>query len=82
MVWAAVTETERSPLLFVTYGVKLNSQHYIANILQGCLLPWAKKHVQGVPWSLQPLALPKSPSPGFRGNPLIHKKGSLACKEP
>ena len=53
MVWAAVTETGRSPLLFVPSGVKLNFQRYIADILEGCLLPWAKKHFQGVPWSLQ-----------------------------
>ena len=53
MVWAAVTETGRSPLLFVPSGVKFNSQRYIAEILEGCLLPWTKKHFQGVPWSLQ-----------------------------
>ena len=53
MVWAAVTKTGKPPLLFVPSGVKLNSQRYIADILEGCLLPWAKKHFQGVPWSLQ-----------------------------
>ena len=39
--------------VFVPSGVKLNSQRYTARILEGCLLPWAKKHLQGVPWSLQ-----------------------------
>ena len=52
-IWAAVTETGKSPLLFVPFGVKLNSQRYIADILENCLLPWAKKHFQGLPWSLQ-----------------------------
>ena len=62
MAGAAVTETERSPLLFVPSGVKLNSQRYIADILEGCLLPWAKKHFQGVPWSLQQDSAPSHAS--------------------
>ena len=53
MVWVIVTETGRSPLLFVPSGAKLNSQRYIADILKSCLLPWAKTHFQGVPISLQ-----------------------------
>ena len=36
MVWAA---TGRCPLVFVPSGVKLNSQRYISNILEGELLP-------------------------------------------
>ena len=44
MVWAAVTATGRTPLLFVPSGVKLNSPRYIKDILEGCLLPWANKH--------------------------------------
>ena len=51
MVWAAVTETGRSPLLFVTSGVKLNSQHFIADILEDCLLPWAKSTSKELPGS-------------------------------
>ena len=44
MIWAIVTEAERSPLLFVPTGVKLNCQRYIADILEDCLRLWAKKH--------------------------------------
>ena len=53
MVWAAVTETGRSPLLFVLSGVKLNSQQYITDTLECCLLPWANQHFQGKQWTLQ-----------------------------
>ena len=53
MVWGAVTATRRSPLVFVPSGVKLNSQRYISDILEICLLPWAKEHFQGSAWSLQ-----------------------------
>ena len=53
MVWAAVTETGKSPLLLVPSGVKLNSQWYITDILEGCLLPWTNQHFQGEQWTLQ-----------------------------
>jgi hypothetical protein len=53
MVWAAVTATGRSPLVFVPSGVKLNSQRYISDILEAVLLPWARKHFNGSPWSFQ-----------------------------
>ena len=39
MVWAAITATGRSPLVFVPSGVKLNSQGYISDILEAELLP-------------------------------------------
>ena len=38
MMWAAVTAIGRSLLLFVPTGVKLNSERYISDILEGCLL--------------------------------------------
>ena len=53
MVWVAVTKTGRFPLLFVPAGVKFNFQRYIADILEGCLLPWAKMHFQRISWFLQ-----------------------------
>ena len=53
MVWAVVTATGRSPLLFVPTGVKLNSERYILDILEGCLLPWTKQHFKDEPWTLQ-----------------------------
>ncbi|KAF2362988.1 hypothetical protein FHG87_006253 [Trinorchestia longiramus] len=68
MVWEAVTDTGRSPLVFVPCGVKLNSERYISLILESKLLPWAKKHFQGSPWSLQQdLAPSTQPKLGFRG---------------
>ena len=57
IVWAAITATGRSPLVFVPSGVKLNSQHYISDILEAELLPWARKHSDGAPpWTLQDFA--------------------------
>ena len=53
MVWAAVTTTRRSPLCFVPTGVKLNSERYVLDILEDCLLPWAKQHFKDEPWTLQ-----------------------------
>ena len=62
MVWAAVTATGRSPLLFVPTGVKLNSERYVANILEGCLLPWAKKYFKNEAWTLQQDSAPSHAS--------------------
>ncbi|KAF2344732.1 hypothetical protein FHG87_024512 [Trinorchestia longiramus] len=53
MVWAAVTATGRSPLVFVPCGIKLNSERYIYLILASKLLPWATEHFQDSLWSLQ-----------------------------
>ena len=39
MVWAAVIEPGRSPLVFVEQGVKLNQENYRNDILVGSLLP-------------------------------------------
>lgn len=80
MVWAAVTETGRSPLLFVPSGVKLNSQRYIADILQGCLLPWAKKHFQGAPWTLQQDSAPSHASK-ITQSWIQRKIPAFICKE-
>ena len=63
MVWAAVTATGRSPLVFVPFGVKLDSQRYISDILEGELLPWAREHFEGVPWTFQQ---DSAPSHGLR----------------
>ena len=52
-VWMAITATGRSPLVFLTSGVKLNSQRYISDILETELLPWARTHFHGAPWTLQ-----------------------------
>ena len=50
------------PSASVLFGAKLNSERYIADILEDCLLPWAKKHVQGVPRFLQQDSAPSHAS--------------------
>ena len=50
---AAVTPSGRTPLIIVSSGEKLNSERYVSNILESHLLPWADKHFQELPWSLQ-----------------------------
>ena len=47
IVWATVTATGRSLLIFVPSGVKLNSERYISDILNAELLPWARLHFDG-----------------------------------
>lgn len=44
MVWAGVTASGRTPLVFVPEGVKINAQKYQEIILEGCLKPWAQSH--------------------------------------
>ena len=53
MVWAAVTESGRSPLVFVEQGVKLNREKYRNDILVGSLLSWAKEHFKKLPWTFR-----------------------------
>ena len=53
MVWAAVTKSGRSPLVFVEQGVKLKQENYQNDILVGSLLPWAKEHFKKRPWMFQ-----------------------------
>ena len=53
MVWAAVNESRRSPLVFVKQGVKLNQEDYRNDILVGSLLSWVKEHFEKRPWTFQ-----------------------------
>ena len=53
MVWAAVTESGRSPLVFVEQGVKRNQENYRNDILAGSLLPRAKEHFKKHSWTFQ-----------------------------
>ena len=62
MVWAAVTTTRRFLLLFIPMGVKLNSEQCVSDILEGCLLPWAKQHFKDKPWTLQQDSMPSHSS--------------------
>lgn len=87
MVWAAITATGRSPLVFVPSGVKLNSQRYISDILGGELLPWARKHFDDVPWTLQQDSAPsrgsKMTQSWIRAHiPAFHSKDELPSWSP
>lgn len=42
MVWAAVSQEGKSPLVFVSRGAKINTKYYVDCILKQALLPWAK----------------------------------------
>lgn len=53
MVWAAVTENGRSPLVFIPQGVKINAKIYQDLILEGCLMPWADAHFGKKQWTFQ-----------------------------
>ena len=47
MVWSGITATGRTPLVFIDQGVKVNTEKYIQDILEGALEPWATTHFQG-----------------------------------
>ena len=53
MVWANVSKSSQSPLVFVTQGVKINRDVYIRDILELCLKPWAQKQFRGQHWTFQ-----------------------------
>ena len=80
MVWAAVTATRRSLLLFVPTGVKLNSEPYVSDILEGCLLPWAKQHFKDEPWTFQQDSAPSHGSK-FTQSWILRKIRSFISKE-
>lgn len=49
MVWAGVTSSGWTPLVFVPAGVKINQAEYQNRVLEHCLLPWSKKHFKKKP---------------------------------
>ena len=53
MVWTAISEKEKSPLVFVHLGVKINKELYIKDILEGALIPWCKSLYGKDNWTLQ-----------------------------
>lgn len=67
MVWAAVTENGRSPLLFLPMGrneVKINQHIYREKVLEGALLPWARKQFGSEPWTFQQDSAPSHKAKG------------------
>lgn len=53
MVWGGVCATGKTPLVFVTPGVKVNKEFYVKHILQDALLPWARSHFGQSHWTYQ-----------------------------
>lgn len=56
MVWAAVHENGRSPLVFLPMGpkgVKINQQVYREQVLEAYLIPWAQNEFGSEPWTFQ-----------------------------
>ena len=58
MVWAAISASGRTPLVFVPAGVKMNAAVYQNLILQHSLLPWATRKYRGVKWLFQQVSAP------------------------
>ena len=53
MVWAAVSERGKTPLVFVPQGIKINKERYIEDILKGALLPWCNSVYGDERWTFQ-----------------------------
>lgn len=53
MVWAGVSCSGRTPLIFIEKGVKINSNNYITDILNAHMLPWSKTHYADQQWIFQ-----------------------------
>jgi len=53
MVWAGITKTGKTPLVFVERGVKINAAVYQQRILEDVVIPWSEKHFNGRRWTLQ-----------------------------
>ena len=53
MLWTAISEKGKSPLVSVPSGVKINKEMYIKDILEGALIPWCKSLCGEDNWTLQ-----------------------------
>uniref|UniRef100_A0A8R1EK37 HTH luxR-type domain-containing protein n=1 Tax=Caenorhabditis japonica TaxID=281687 RepID=A0A8R1EK37_CAEJA len=53
MVWAGITATGKTPLVFIERNVKINSEVYQKIVLMDNLLPWVTQHFAGGPFILQ-----------------------------
>ena len=61
MVWAAISKTWKSPIIFVPQGAKVNTNAYIKTILTSALQA-AKKHFKDKPFIFQQDAAPSHTS--------------------
>ncbi|KAI6658924.1 hypothetical protein LOD99_10884 [Oopsacas minuta] len=53
MVWAGVTATGRTHLIFIPQGVKINQSVYRESILGNVLKPWVQSHFGNDLWVFQ-----------------------------
>lgn len=53
MVFAGITGTGKTDLIFVDPGVKINAQVYLDDILKKHVLPWTQKHFKGKRFTFQ-----------------------------
>ena len=53
MVWAGITATGKTPLIFLEKGVRINAQMYQDKVLRGVVEPWTCEHFKGDHWVFQ-----------------------------
>lgn len=53
MVWAGVTASGRTPLVFIDKGAKINAQMYLSEVLEAVVKPWAESHFKDTRWTFQ-----------------------------
>ena len=53
MVWAGICASDKTPLVFVDPGVKINKNYYLQEILQSVLEPWARVYFRNREWIFQ-----------------------------
>ncbi|KIH47490.1 hypothetical protein ANCDUO_22450, partial [Ancylostoma duodenale] len=53
MVWAGVSATGRTPLVFVEERVKINADVYVDQILEKHVLPWFSAHYGQGRWTFK-----------------------------
>uniref|UniRef100_A0A914X6C5 Transposase n=1 Tax=Plectus sambesii TaxID=2011161 RepID=A0A914X6C5_9BILA len=52
MVWAGVTADDKTSLIFIDQGVKMNQEVYREEVLEK-VLPWARDHFTNRRWTFQ-----------------------------